>query len=126
MTKIVFLLSAVLLLGATPLGAAQQKASFLPQWSPQAQFAGYYVAYEKGLYQKNGIDLTILQGGPNQPPQDYLEGRKADFVSMWLAAAIQRRSQGVKLVNIGQVVQRSALMLVAKKSSNIRTPRDMQ
>lgn len=126
MTKIVFLLSAVLLLGATPLGAAQQKASFLPQWSPQAQFAGYYVAYEKGLYRKNGIDLTILQGGPNQPPQDYLEGRKADFVSMWLAAAIQRRSQGVKLVNIGQVVQRSALMLVAKKSSNIRTPRDMQ
>lgn len=82
MTKIVFLLSAVLLLGATPLGAAQQKASFLPQWSPQAQFAGYYVAYEKGLYRKNGIDLTILQGGPNQPPQDYLEGRKADFVSM--------------------------------------------
>ncbi|MBI4632730.1 MAG: ABC transporter substrate-binding protein [Deltaproteobacteria bacterium] len=126
MRKKVLLLSALLLWEASPLGAAMQKASFLPQWSPQAQFAGYYVAYEKGLYRKNGIDLTILQGGSNQPPHDYLEGRKADFVSAWLAAAIQKRSQGVKLVNIGQVVQRSALMLVAKKSSNIRTPRDMQ
>jgi len=39
-----------------------KKATFLPQWSPQAQFAGYYVAYEKGFYKNHGIDLTILQG----------------------------------------------------------------
>jgi NitT/TauT family transport system substrate-binding protein len=54
-----------------------------------------------------------------------LEQGKADFVSMWLSAAIQRRSSGVRLINIGQVIQRSALMLVAKKSSNIKTPKDM-
>jgi NitT/TauT family transport system substrate-binding protein len=104
---------------------ALKKASFIPQWSPQAQFAGYYVAYEKGFYKNHGIDLTILQGGPNQPPSDFLERRKADFVSLWLATAIQQRSRGVKLINIGQVMQRSALMLIAKKSSNIKTPQDM-
>ena len=117
-----------LILGVPPSGAAEatlKKASFLPQWSPQAQFAGYYVAYEKGFYKAQGIDLTILQGGPNQPPTEFLEGRKADFVSIWLSTAIQRRSSGIKLINIGQMVQRSALMLVSKKSSQIRTPQDM-
>jgi NitT/TauT family transport system substrate-binding protein len=105
--------------------AVLKKATFLPQWSPQAQFAGYYVAYEKGFYRKRGIDLTILQGGPNQPPNLFLEQGKADFVTIWLSTAIQRRSEGFRLVNIGQIIQRSALMLVAKKASNIKTPEDM-
>ncbi len=123
------LILAFLLMGFPPLGAAEgplKKASFLPQWSPQAQFAGYYAAYEKGLYRKNGIDLTILRGGPQQPPGDFLAQRKADFVSLWLSSALQKRSRGVRLVNVGQVVQRSALMLVAKRSTGITTPAAMK
>ena len=56
-----------------------KKASFIPQWSPQAQFAGFYIAYEKGFYKKNGIDFTIIQGGPDPPSTDFLEKGKADF-----------------------------------------------
>jgi NitT/TauT family transport system substrate-binding protein len=102
-----------------------KKASFLPQWSPQAQFAGYYVACEKGFYKNHGIDLTILQGGPDRPPLLFLTEGKADFVSAWLATGLRWRSSGHKVINIGQIVQRSALMLVAKKSHHIITPRDM-
>ena len=40
--------------------------SFLPAWVPQAQFAGYYVAYEKGFFKNHNIDLTILTGGPGR------------------------------------------------------------
>ncbi|MBM4277401.1 MAG: ABC transporter substrate-binding protein [Deltaproteobacteria bacterium] len=102
-----------------------KKASFIPQWSPQAQFAGYYVAYEKGFYSKQGIDLRIHMGGPNSPPLEFLEKGKATFATQWLSTAIQKRSQGVKLINIGQIIQRSALMLVAKKSRGIHKPQDI-
>jgi len=34
-----------------------KKASFISQWVPQAQFAGYYLAYEKGIYKKYGLDV---------------------------------------------------------------------
>jgi NitT/TauT family transport system substrate-binding protein len=102
-----------------------KKASFIPQWSPQAQFAGYYVAYERGIYRKYGINLYILLGGPNSPPLELLESRRATFATMWLSAALERRSYGVKLINIGQIIQRSALMLVAKKSRGIYKPQDM-
>src|SRR5512137_553832 len=84
------------------------KASFIPQWSPQAQFAGYYVAYEKGFYKKNGIDLTILPGGPDQPSSQILAKGKADFATLWLSTALRLAANGEDIVNIGQIVQRSA------------------
>ena len=102
-----------------------QDVSFTPQWSPQAQFAGYYVAFEKGIYRKYGINLNIKMGGPHSVPADLLARGEVDFGTMWLSTAIQKRSQGVRLVNISQIVQRSALMLVAKKERGIRKPEDI-
>ena len=104
---------------------ALKSASFIPHWVPHAQFAGYYVAYEKGFYKKNGIDLTIISGGPDRLASDYLESKQADFATLWLSTAIQRQAHGARLVNIAQMVQKSALMLVAKKSSGITKPQDL-
>lgn len=104
---------------------ALKKISFVPQWVPQAQFAGYYLAHERGIYKKYGIDLTIIPGGPDNPPLDLLKDGKADFATLWLSTGIQMRAKGVKLINIAQMMQRSALMLIAKKSSGIKEPRDM-
>jgi NitT/TauT family transport system substrate-binding protein len=117
-----------LLLGpslANAEGPALKKATFIPQWTPQAQFAGYYVAYEKGFYKKNGIDLTLLQGGPNHVASAFLVEGKVDFATMWLSNGIRMRASGDEIVNIAQIIQRSALLLVSKRSSNIRTPQDM-
>ena len=97
--------------------------SFLPQWPPQAQFAGYYVAYEKGFYRRHGLEVKILRGGPERPPSEMLAQGQADFGTMLLAGAIVKRARGLKLVNIAQIVQRSALMLVARKSRGIMSPR---
>jgi NitT/TauT family transport system substrate-binding protein len=101
------------------------KVSFLPQWQPQAQFAGYYVAYEKGFYYEHGLDVKILRGGPQRPPSKMLAQNHADFVTMQLAGAIIQRARGLKLIDICQLGQRSALMLVAKKSSGINRPEDI-
>jgi len=102
-----------------------KKATFIPIWVPQAQFAGYYVAYEKGFYKKRGLDLTIIPGGPERPPSQFLLSEKADFAALWLATAMQMRAQGHEILNIAQLIQRSALMLVAKKTSGILKLEDM-
>jgi NitT/TauT family transport system substrate-binding protein len=102
-----------------------KKVSFLPQWSPQAQFAGYYVAYQKGFYENHGIDLTLLQGGPDRPPFVFLTKGKADFATSWLSIGLRWRVSGHKVINVAQIMQRSALMLIAKKSQQITRPRDI-
>lgn len=119
----------LLVLGlAIPCLAADNKlvrVSLLPQWIPQAQFAGYMVAQEKGFYRDAGLDLTLLRGGPDSPTFELLSKRQATFGVQWLSTAIRGRSDGTPVVNIGQIVQRSSLMLVAKKSSGIRKLTDL-
>jgi NitT/TauT family transport system substrate-binding protein len=104
---------------------APSRASFIPLWSPQAQFAGFYMAEAKGFYKKRGLDISILQGGPDMPADVWLKSRRADFGVLWLSEAIKLRAHGVRLVNLAQLSQYSALVLVAKKSSGIQKPRDM-
>jgi len=111
------------------LGAAAnlplKHVTFIPQWVPQAQFAGYYVALETGIYKEYGLDVEIISGGPQRSSVDYLKHKKADFASLWLVSGLKLCDQGVAVVNLAQIVQRSALMLVARKSSGILKPSDI-
>lgn len=122
------LITWCLLTAFPPFCSAQalRKATFVPQWLPQAQFAGYYVAKEKGIYRKFGIDLTILPGGPDRPPFEMLAREQADFTTMFLATGIQRRAAKEGVVNIGQIMRRSGYVLVARKASRIESPKDME
>ena len=120
--------TGVLLFCILPLSAFcqdLQRVTFLPQWTPQAQFAGYYVAIQKGFYQRRGIDLHLLAGGPDSPPADMLLNRKTDFTTLFLSDAIKLRSKGVDLVNVAQIGQKSGFILVARKSSGINSPKDL-
>jgi NitT/TauT family transport system substrate-binding protein len=83
------------------------------------------VAQEKGFYRNRGLNIKILKGGPDFPPSELLLSGQADFGTMFLTTAIVKRAKGYKFVNIGQIVQRSALMLVARKSSGIKVPADI-
>lgn len=103
---------------------ALKKASLIPQWEPQAQFAGYYVAKAKGFYEKRGVDMDILRGGPSSPPSKLLAEGKALFGTMFLASAVMERSKGLELVNLAQVMRGSTFLLVARKSGNITRPGD--
>ena len=129
LTAAALILLCGFLVGAGSLAGAQEtgltKVSFIPQWLPQAQFAGYYVAYEKGFYRKHHLEVKILTGGPERPASEWLAKGRATFCTLFLTDGIDKRARGLKLIDIAQIVQRSALMLVAKKSSGIITPQDM-
>jgi NitT/TauT family transport system substrate-binding protein len=128
--KILAFFFLTLFLSGLPVWADEspvlKKTTFIPHWSPQAQFAGFYVAYEKGWYKKHGLDVTIIPGGPTRSPLDYLSSKEAEFGSLWLCSALQKRAAGLRLVNIAQIMQRSALMLVAKKESGIKSLQDLE
>jgi NitT/TauT family transport system substrate-binding protein len=126
--RIVPVILLLFLCVALPAAAAPalKKATLMPLWSPQAQFAGYYVALDKGIYRRHGIDLTILPGGPDRSPLEGLRSGRVDFAVLWLTSAMQEYERGLKLVSLAQIFQRSSVMLVARKTSGIRTPADMQ
>ena len=96
------------------------------KWVTQAQFAGYYVAKAKGFYDAEGLDVTILAGGPDVNPSQVIAGGGADVVVDWMPSALATREKGVPLVNIAQVFQKSGLMLTCRKDSGIKSPADFK
>lgn len=120
-------MNIVLVLGLIFLPAtsfALETTSIVLQWLPQAQFAGFYMAEDKGFYIEEGLDLTIHQGGPDILASEWLETGKVDFATMFLSTGLLKRAT-IPVVNIGQFVQNSALMLITKANSGITSPKDL-
>ncbi|MCP4353166.1 MAG: ABC transporter substrate-binding protein [Desulfobacterales bacterium] len=100
---------------------ASHSAAFTlrPPWVPQTQFAGYYMAVKKGFYKNAGIDIKIKDGGPNVMGLREISAGETDLTIAWLIPAMRLKSQGEKLVHVGQFFQKNSLLLLAKKSSGI-------
>ena len=94
------------------------------KWVTQAQFAGYYVAKEKGYYDEEGLNVTIKPGGPDIAPEQVIAGGGADVIVDWMPAALAAREKGLALVNIAQPFKSSGMMLTCLKESGIATPKD--
>jgi NitT/TauT family transport system substrate-binding protein len=92
----------------------------------QAQFAGYYVAQDKGFYEAEGLDVTIKPGGPDVSPPQVIAGGGADIVIDWMPSALASREKGVALVNVAQVFKKSGMMLTCRKDSGIMSPADFR
>ena len=104
---------------------APRTVQLMPYWVTTAQFAGYYVGIEKGIFLKHGIDLEIMKFDPFTDTRHDIASGHADFALLWLTNAVKLRSEGVEIVNIAQLSTRSSLMLLAKKSSGIRKLSDL-
>jgi NitT/TauT family transport system substrate-binding protein len=108
----------------TPTSVPLEPVSLQLQWVTQAQFAGYYVALDKGWYLEEGIDLKIEPGGPDLVPVDLILSGARDFGTALLADQVVAVQQDKPVVSLAQIQQMNGLMLVAKKSSGIEGPQD--
>src|SRR5574343_318295 len=122
-----FRLALVAAAAALSVGAhAAEKVTVQLKWVPQAQFAGYYVAQAKGYYKEAGLDVTIKPGGTDVSPVQVLAGKSADVIVNWMPDALAARENGVPLVNIAQIFDKSGMMLTCKKASGVHTPKDLK
>ena len=105
---------------------AADKVTIQLKWVTQAQFAGYYVAQDKGYYSADGLDVTIKPGGPDIATPQVIAGGGADVIVDWMPSALASREKGVALVNIAQIFKQSGMMLTCRKDSGIKSPADFR
>ncbi|WP_323780391.1 ABC transporter substrate-binding protein [Thalassovita sp.] len=96
------------------------------KWVTQAQFAGYYVALDKGFYKDEDLNVTIKPGGPDIAPAQVIAGGGADVVLDWMPSALASREKGLPLVNIAQPFKSSGMMLTCRKDAGVETPEDFK
>jgi NitT/TauT family transport system substrate-binding protein len=119
-----------MLAGAMSLAAVQawaaDKVTLQLKWVTQSQFAGYYVAKDKGFYEEENLDVEIKPGGPDIAPEQVIAGGGADVVVTWMAAALSARDKGVPLVNIAQPFKKAGMQLVCPKDGPVQTEADFK
>jgi NitT/TauT family transport system substrate-binding protein len=120
------ILAAAAAMGVATPALAQDEVRLQLQWVTQAQFAGYYVALDQGYYDEEGLDVTILAGGPDIAPPQVLAGGGADVMLNWMPSALAARENGLPVVNIAQPFKSSGLMLTCWKDTGITGPQDFR
>jgi len=114
---------------AAPAGeepAQMDKVTLQLKWVTQAQFAGYYAAFEQGFYEDEGLDVTIRPGGPDIVPEQAVLGRQAEFGIDWLDNLLATRDQGGKIVNIAQLYARSGMTEITWADSGLEQITDLR
>ena len=106
------------------LAFAADELTLQLKWVTQAQFAGYYVALDKGFYEEEDLDVTINAGGPDIAPPQVIAGGGADVIIEWMPSALASRERGLPLVNIAQPFKSSGMMLTCRKDSGVASPED--
>ena len=126
MRRMTMILAALTMGLAATAAHAAEKVTLQLKWVTQAQFAGYYVAKDKGFYDEAGLDVTINAGGPDIAPPQIIVGGGADVIIDWMPSALASREKGVPLVNIAQPFKRSGMMLTCRKETGIKSPADFK
>jgi NitT/TauT family transport system substrate-binding protein len=96
------------------------------KWLPQSQFMGYYVADAKGYYKDEGIDVTLLSGGSDIIPEQQVSSGVADIGVTWVSSLLKYQEKGWGFVEVAQVFQKSAMLLVSKSETGIKGPKDLK
>ena len=91
-----------------------QKITFTPQWTPQSQFAGYYVAQEKGFYAEEGLEVSIVHPTASYSSINMLKDGTSDIITCELIQAMVATNDNVRLVNLLQTIQHSTLVLISR------------
>ena len=94
-----------------------QRIVFTPQWTPQSQFAGYYVALEKGFYKDAGVEVDFQHPSVSYSALNRLMEGSSNMITMQLTQAMIAIDQGFPLAHALQTSQQNALVLVGRSDS---------
>ena len=98
--------------------AQDETIVFTPQWTAQAQFAGYYVAEAKGFYQEAGVKVRIEHPSITQPSMSRLLNNECQATTLQLCQAMEVVDGGNPLVNILQTSMNNAMVIVSARDKN--------
>ena len=103
---------------------AQEEMVFMPQWTAQSQFAGYYVAEAQGYYKDAGLRVRIEHPSASSNNIVHLQKGECQIVSLDLITAMKLVNDGVPLINILQVTQKNCQMIITQKP--VKTVSDLK
>ena len=116
--KKMFILLAVMIAMSHAVTAQDETIVFTPQWTAQAQFAGYYVAEAMGFYREAGLDVRIEHPSATSSAMSRLHSGRCQATTLTLCQAMETVDEGTLLVNILQTSMNNAMVIVSARNQN--------
>ena len=110
------LILPLLLLWTASFAGAQERLVFTPQWTAQAQFAGYYVAQEMGFYKDAGIEVEIVHPTATLSAMNRISRNESNATTLQLCQAMEIIDSGTPLVNILQTSMNNAMVIASRRN----------
>lgn len=118
-------LCALLLTAACPAQAqAQENITVQLKWKHAFQFAGFYAAVERGFYKEAGLNVKLVEGGPETNFAKELTDGSCHY-AVALASMLIHRNEGKPIVALAAILQHSPEILLVATASGINTPHQM-
>ena len=119
MKQTLYLLLFIAMVATSQTMSAQNETIvFTPQWTAQAQFAGYYVAEAKGFYREAGVKVRIEHPSSTQPAMSRLRQNECQATTLQLCQALEIIDDGIPLVNILQTSMNNAMVIVSARGKD--------
>jgi NitT/TauT family transport system substrate-binding protein len=100
--------------------------SFQTDWYPQPEHGGFYEALLKGYYRQEGLDVTILPGGPYNSVEQQVSTGAAQFGMGSSDHILEADSQGQTLVAVGATMQSDPQGIMMHASSPVSSFPDLE
>lgn len=113
---------AALALLTAPAAHAADRLRLQLAAEPTAAHAGYVVARERGFYAAEGLQVELLPGQSDSPPDAALARGTADVAVMGLPHALAARGAGLPVVNVAQPFGAGSLGLACLRAAGIEGP----
>jgi len=95
-------------------------------WIANVEYAGVWLALERGYFRANGINLQYAAGGPNSPPSPVVvSSGNADVGYVNWLPFLDAIGRGNDFVMIGATFPVSPLGIISLAKKPIRTPADL-
>ena len=101
----------------------KQKVTLYLDWLNQFQFAGYYIAKEKGFYNEVNLDVNIIEYSNNNITKKVIENESSYGIGK--SSLIVDKFEGNNIILLSSIFQNSPLVLISLANSNIKTPKDL-
>jgi ABC-type nitrate/sulfonate/bicarbonate transport system substrate-binding protein len=122
---ITVLLMSGVLVACTAFKPEPDKVTVQLSWFHSVEFAGFYVADQKGYYADENLAVTLKPGGADVLPAQEVADGKADIGVTGGDQLLIARSQGLPLEAIAAIFRQSPVALMALADSGIKTPQDL-
>ncbi len=108
------------------MASAATPFNFQASWINDAEFAGYFLAADKGYYKEAGLELEYLSGGPDVIPESSIIAGKADLTLTTPDTTIKAIvEQGAPFKIIGAQYQKNPIGIVSLAKNPIKEPKDL-